>query len=235
MQIFNIGPLEFILILLLAIIVLGPERIVRGARDAGRWVNRMVRSPTWQSILSTSREIRDLPKKIVQETGLEDSLKEIQQTGEEVSQELSRAAAETNQDIQQLNIEVNSEMKTELKGSQPVALSLPESTEFALDAPEQTILPPPATRLAATAGEVTQRESESAQTSVDEVTNHEVATVEISTLETSPIETVVVETAALETSSVMMDELEAPQQTVTPSSDSSGDDLQPPQQSIQTN
>ncbi len=68
-MIFNIGPLEFILIMLVAIIVLGPERMVAGARTFGRWIYKLVRSPTWRAIMTTSQEIRDLPNKIVREIG----------------------------------------------------------------------------------------------------------------------------------------------------------------------
>lgn len=136
MQIFNIGPLEFVAFLLIALIVLGPERIVNGARSAGRWINKMVRSPTWQSILSTSREIRELPQKIVAESGIKESMEEIQQTGKELTSELNQASVEVTNDLSAANFEIN---------RQANRIEPPSASSLSLEPPSQTVLAPPAT------------------------------------------------------------------------------------------
>lgn len=41
MDIFGIGGLEFLVIMLLAVIVLGPERLARVAREAGKMVRNL--------------------------------------------------------------------------------------------------------------------------------------------------------------------------------------------------
>lgn len=88
MQIFNIGPLELILILLLALIIMGPERMISSARKVGKLVSQLVRSPIWSSIMDTTREIRELPRKFVSDTGFEDDWKEIQQSTNQISKDL---------------------------------------------------------------------------------------------------------------------------------------------------
>jgi Sec-independent protein translocase protein TatA len=77
MEIFNVGPLELGLILILALIVLGPDGMVKSARQMGRFVAKIVRSPIWKEMISTTEEIRTLPQKIVKEANLEESMEEL--------------------------------------------------------------------------------------------------------------------------------------------------------------
>lgn len=77
MELFNIGILEFLFILLLAFIVLGPEKSVKIAGDFGRWVRRFFDSPIWKDISQTSKDLRDIPQKIMNEAEIEETLKDI--------------------------------------------------------------------------------------------------------------------------------------------------------------
>ncbi len=95
MQIFNIGGLELVFILLIALVVLGPERLVQSARSMGRMVNKIVRSPIWTSVQETSRELRQLPQRIIRDAGLEESLQELQTDARKISGELSEELDET--------------------------------------------------------------------------------------------------------------------------------------------
>ena len=95
MQIFNIGGLELVFILLIALVVLGPERLVQTARSMGRMINKIVRSPMWTSVQETSRELRQLPQRIVRDTGLEESLQELQSDARKISDELNEELNET--------------------------------------------------------------------------------------------------------------------------------------------
>lgn len=108
---FNIGPLEFILILVIMFILLGPEGMIKTARQIGTWIRQAVRSPMWTEIMGYSREIRELPQKIVKESGLDEDLKEIQAAASEATREtqasLNDARNEINQSLQETgNIEV---------------------------------------------------------------------------------------------------------------------------------
>ncbi len=114
-MIFNIGPLEFILIMLVAIIVLGPERMVSGARTFGRWIYKLVRSPTWRAIMNTSQEIRDLPNKIVRESGIEETMKEMQSVGTDLNDEISQAVKDVNAEVSNVASAVGAEVNAAVK------------------------------------------------------------------------------------------------------------------------
>jgi sec-independent protein translocase protein TatB len=114
-MIFNIGPLEFVLIMLVAIIVLGPERMVSGARTFGRWIYKLVRSPTWRAIMSTSQEIRDLPNKIMRESGIEETMKEVQSVGTDLNDEINQAVKDVNNEVSQAASAVSAEVSQAVK------------------------------------------------------------------------------------------------------------------------
>ena len=101
MQIFNIGPVELILILLIMFILLGPEGMLKTARQIGTWIRQLVRSPVWRDIMGYSREIRELPTKIVRETGLDDDLEEIKKSTQQVTNELNQSVADANKEVQE--------------------------------------------------------------------------------------------------------------------------------------
>jgi Sec-independent protein translocase protein TatA len=77
MEIFNIGPWELVLILILALVVFGPERMVDYSKATARVIRKIVRSPFWRDLVSTSEEIKDIPRQIVKEANLEESLQEL--------------------------------------------------------------------------------------------------------------------------------------------------------------
>jgi Sec-independent protein translocase protein TatA len=77
MNILGIGPLELVFIVVIMILVLGPEQMVSTARKTGAFFRKVVKSPLWHTIMDTSRELRDLPTRIVREAGIEEELKEI--------------------------------------------------------------------------------------------------------------------------------------------------------------
>ncbi len=77
MELFNIGPWELVLILVLAMVVFGPEGMVKFARESAVFIRKVTRSSFWQELVSTSEEIKDIPRKLVKEADLEESLREI--------------------------------------------------------------------------------------------------------------------------------------------------------------
>lgn len=77
MELFNIGPWELVLILILAMVVFGPEGMVKFARESAVFIRKVTRSSFWQELVSTSEEIKDIPRKLVKEADLEESLREI--------------------------------------------------------------------------------------------------------------------------------------------------------------
>ncbi len=82
MEIFGIGPLELIFIILIALVVLGPRDMVQAGRTIGSWLRKLVTSPGWQVFLQTSRELRSLPNRLMREANQE--LQELQKISDEV-------------------------------------------------------------------------------------------------------------------------------------------------------
>lgn len=100
MDILGIGPLELIFILIIALIVLGPSDMVKAGRTIGKYLRRIVTSPTWRAVTKTSSELRTLPNKLIREAGLEDDLKEIEEVAKQaLPTNLNQDLAEWQQDI----------------------------------------------------------------------------------------------------------------------------------------
>jgi len=87
MDILGIGPLELVFILLIALIVLGPNDMVKAGRTLGRFLRKLVTSPGWQMVQQTSKDLRYLPNKLMREAGLEE-LKEKIPTQSQISKEI---------------------------------------------------------------------------------------------------------------------------------------------------
>lgn len=90
MNILGIGPLELLLVAVIAVIVLGPKGMVNGAREAGKTIRNVVRSPLWRDVVDTSREIREFPRKIAREAGIEQDLEELRRSTQETVTEINR-------------------------------------------------------------------------------------------------------------------------------------------------
>lgn len=72
MEILGIGPQELILILIVALIVLGPKDMQKAGKTLGKWMNDLVHSDGWKLFQTTSHEIRNLPTKLMREANLEE-------------------------------------------------------------------------------------------------------------------------------------------------------------------
>lgn len=82
MEILGIGPLELFFILIIALIVLGPNDMVKTGRMLGRWLRKVVTSPGWQTVQQTSRDIRYLPNKLMREAGMEEIKDQLPKSGD---------------------------------------------------------------------------------------------------------------------------------------------------------
>jgi len=72
MEFLGVGPLELFFILVIALIVLGPDDMVKAGRTLGRLMRRLVTSPTWQTVQQTSKSIRYLPNRLMREAGFDE-------------------------------------------------------------------------------------------------------------------------------------------------------------------
>jgi Sec-independent protein translocase protein TatA len=71
MNIFGIGPLEIVFVVLIGILVLGPEEMVKTGRKLGKFIHSIVTSQWWQSVQSGMDEVQNLPSKWMREAELE--------------------------------------------------------------------------------------------------------------------------------------------------------------------
>ena len=71
MEILGVGPSELIFIILIAIIVLGPRDMQKAGRMIGHWLNRLTKSEGWKMMQDTSRDLRDLPNKLMRDANME--------------------------------------------------------------------------------------------------------------------------------------------------------------------
>jgi len=72
MEFLGIGPLELLVVVLIAIVVIGPRDIGNTARSIGRMLNRLYKSEAWKTLLAASTEVRNLPTRLAREAELEE-------------------------------------------------------------------------------------------------------------------------------------------------------------------
>lgn len=110
MEILGIGPLELLFIILIALIVLGPNDMVKAGRTVGKFMRKIVMSPSWRTFQQASRDLRYLPNKLIREAGLEELEQDVKTLTQEVQQvketvrlkqfeELNKSLADAQEDI----------------------------------------------------------------------------------------------------------------------------------------
>jgi Sec-independent protein translocase protein TatA len=77
MEILGVGPLEFLVIIMIALIIFSPKDLAKGGKEIGRWINRLYRSDAWKSMRQVSQEMQNLPSRLAREAQLED-LKDLE-------------------------------------------------------------------------------------------------------------------------------------------------------------
>ncbi len=86
MDIFGIGPTELVFVILIALILLGPKDMQKTGRTIGRFLRDMTTSDGWRAFRDTSREIRNLPNRLMREANLEDLNKDIGKIGKDIQE-----------------------------------------------------------------------------------------------------------------------------------------------------
>jgi len=83
MDFLGIGPLELIFILLIALIIFGPNDIAKAGRTVGRFLRNVVTSEGWMAFQQATKGMRNLPNNLMRQAGLEeDELERITQMTE---------------------------------------------------------------------------------------------------------------------------------------------------------
>ena len=72
MEFLGIGPLELLLVLVIALLVIPPNQLGKVGRSTGRFLNRMFRSDSWRIFRQASSELQNLPSRLAREAQLEE-------------------------------------------------------------------------------------------------------------------------------------------------------------------
>jgi len=102
MEILGIGFPELVLILIIALIVVGPRDLGKVGRQVGRFLNRLYRSESWRTLNEASRTLRTLPNRLAREAALEEldqTVRDIKQAGKPAQDELEKAASDLSQGL----------------------------------------------------------------------------------------------------------------------------------------
>jgi sec-independent protein translocase protein TatB len=105
MEILGIGPMELLLILVIALIVMGPNDMVKTGRTVGKFLRQIVKSPTWQAVQQTSRDLRYLPNKLMREAGMEEEVEQLKEIGNNVNA-MGEMQASLTQEIDKVGQEI---------------------------------------------------------------------------------------------------------------------------------
>ena len=133
MEILGIGPSELIFIIIIALIVLGPKDMQKAGRTIGKWLRDIVTSDSWKIFQQTSREVRNLPTRLMREAN-----EELQKLDAEINAPDSARARYGSWDTSpgsRSNLSATS-------ASVPATPSQPPTSQASADDSENIIAPP---------------------------------------------------------------------------------------------
>lgn len=113
MKIFNLGISEIILIVILALIIMGPGNMVKTARDIGAFIRKVTKSPYWQEVWATRRELNEIPKILAKEADLDATLKELNKETKELHSSVASSVSDLIKEVDEPLKEVDKELKAE--------------------------------------------------------------------------------------------------------------------------
>jgi len=62
--------------------------MVKAGRTMGKYMRKIVMSPTWRMVQQTSRELRTLPNRMIREAGMEEDIKDLDQLRKEMENQI---------------------------------------------------------------------------------------------------------------------------------------------------
>lgn len=77
MNLFGIGPLELVLVLLIALIVLGPHEMVKTGKRLGVGLRKLFNSELWQQFKGGLAEVRNMSHKVLRDPQVEQDIQKV--------------------------------------------------------------------------------------------------------------------------------------------------------------
>ena len=121
MKIFNLGISEIILIVILALIIMGPGNMVKTAREIGAFIRKVTKSPYWKEIWATKRELTEIPRILAKEADLDATMKDL----DKETRGLHSSVASTMSDLIKEVDEPLKEVDRELKSQPVISVNVP--------------------------------------------------------------------------------------------------------------
>ncbi|MBW8010060.1 MAG: hypothetical protein FVQ83_02300 [Chloroflexi bacterium] len=95
MDFLGIGPLEFLLIFIIILLVLGPNEMIRVGAALGSFIRQVRKSDLWRSFQRMSRTMRNLPEDLARQTGLDKTVKDIKKSAAAEKSALNKVIQES--------------------------------------------------------------------------------------------------------------------------------------------
>ena len=122
MKFFNLGLAEIVLIVILALIILGPGNMVKTAREVGAFFRRVTKSPYWQEVWATRRELNEIPRILTKEANLDETFKDLNRETREMRSSVTSSMVDFIKEVEDPLKEVDADLKNE----PPVTLEIPK-------------------------------------------------------------------------------------------------------------
>lgn len=93
MRIFNIGIREVLLLLVIMLILFGPNRMRENARKTAQAIRRFVRSDTWRTFLGMYDDVNTIKNEVIRESGIQevrDSLRGVDRQLNDLDRDIRR-------------------------------------------------------------------------------------------------------------------------------------------------
>ncbi len=122
MKFFNLGLAEIVLIVILALIILGPGNMVKTAREVGAFFRRITKSPYWQEVWATRRELNEIPKILAKEANLDETLKDLNRETKEMHSSVTSSMVDFIKEVEEPLKKVDEDLKNE----PPITIEVPK-------------------------------------------------------------------------------------------------------------
>ena len=129
MKFFNLGLAEIILILVLALIILGPGNMVKTARDVGAFIRRVTKSPYWQEVWATRRELNEIPRILAREANLDETIKDLNRETKMIHSSVTSSVSDFMKEVEEPLKKVDADLKNEPSISIEVPQPPPDTSE----------------------------------------------------------------------------------------------------------
>ena len=133
MNILGVGIPELLVIFVVALIVLGPGNMVKTARQMSTGIKKLLSSDLWRSMVSSTKEIRNIQDQLIKETGLPESIKSLRQSTRVLTNpaanQWTNTIATNKIDTQKTEGQSSSNPQTDLNVSDPVVTTQPPTNE----------------------------------------------------------------------------------------------------------